>query len=285
MSVLPSTFGSTTFSPKITSYELLSQRIKRQLGYPSIDIELSDENIYENIDAAVEYFSKFAGTTEEYLVFRSDLYIQGYGLPVDRMFNTTPELYSTNSQSLSGSFDYDLNAYRKVVQVFSYEQGNNSGVNTLFTIEHTVAQQAYFGHLLGNFGYDMVTWHMLKEWLDMREKLLGQMVYFRFDPNTQVLRLIPEPYNNNPYFGLVGCHLLRPIKDIVSQQWVFRYAAALNKITLGHIRGKFVGTGLFGGQTVNAQDVMNQGLSEKEKLEMEIEQDYTYRNPARFFVG
>lgn len=284
--VLPNQFhGSTTFNSKIKSYNHLAQRIRRTLGEPLVEVEISSEQMYENIDIAIEYFTKFAGETEEYLIFRSDLYKRNFGLEVGKLFNVSPEMYNTTTTSeLSGGWDYDLDEYRKVVDVFSFAEGNNSGVNTLFTIEHTIAQQAYFGHLLGNVGYDLVTWHSLKSWLDTREKLLGMTPYLRFDPDTQILKIIPEP-NNNVYFGLIGCKIQKPIKHLVSQLWVYRYSLALAKITIGHVRGKYSGTNLFGGQQVNANDVQRQGEKEKDELEKEIMSDLVDRSPTRFFIG
>lgn len=291
--VLPNSFhGSTTFNSKIKSYDHLAQRVRRALGEPLIEIEISSEQMYENIDIACEYFTKFGGTTEEYLIFRSDLYEAGKGLRMDRLFSITPEMYNANrtsettGQSLSAAYDFDMDDYRKVVDVFSFNEGNNSGVNTLFTIEHTIAQQAYFGHLLGNVGYDLITWNALKEWLDLREKLLALKPHFRFSPETQYLKIIPEPSKSQTYYGLIGCHVQKPIRDIVSQLWIYRYVLALSKITIGHVRGKYSGTNLFGNQTVNYQDVMSQGIQEKDKLEEEITKDLIDREPiTAFFVG
>lgn len=283
--VIPTNFGSTTFSPKITSYDLLAQRIRRQLGEPMIDVEAANIQIYECIDAACEFFTKFAGLDEEYLIFDSNLYQRGVGLQIDRLFNSTPDLNNTQVGGLSSSWDYDLNDYRKVVEVFSFEQGNNSGVNTLFTIEHTIAQQAYFGHLLGNVGYDLVTWHMLKQWLDVREKMLAMIPYLRFYPDRQLLKIIPEPSQNNRYYGLVGCKILKPIKSIVSQLWVYKYSLALVKENIGFIRGKYSGTILFGGQQVNYSDIYQSGVKEKEALEAQLISNSYDVAPPSFYVG
>jgi len=286
MSVLPTNFGSTTFSPRITSYELLAQRVRRSLGEPMIDVEAANEQIYECIDMACEFFTKFAGLTEEFLIFRSDLYQRGYGLEIGKLINITPNLMQTGTTQLSSGWDYDMNEYRKVVEVHSFEQGNNSGVNTLFTIENTIAQQAYFGHLLGNMGYDLVTWHMLKSWLDTREKLLGMTPYIRFYPEEQVLRVIPEPsQSGNPYFGVVGCKILKPIKEIVPQLWVWKYTMALVKENIGYIRGKYTGTILFGGQQVNYSDIFQQGIKEKEALEAQMITSGYDAEPPRFFCA
>jgi hypothetical protein len=291
MSIVPTYHGSTTFNSKVSTYDALAQRVKRTLGAPLIEIEISSEQIYEFIDIAIEYFTKFAGEEEEYLIFRSDLYIKNVGLPIGRLINVTPDMYnsvnadSTSLSALSGGYDVDLGDYRKVIDVFSFEQGNNSGVNTLFTIENTIAQQAYFGHLLGNVGFDLITFHVMKDWLKTREKILGQMPYMRFNPDTQILKIIPEPPQNNIYFGLVGCKMQKPIRFLVTQLWVYRYTLALTKIAVGHIRNKFQGTSLFGGQTVNGADVLRQGEKEKDELEKEITTDLIDRSPTNFFLG
>jgi hypothetical protein len=291
--VLPNKFhGSTTFNSQIKSYDLLAQRVRRTLGEPLIQIEISSEQMYEMIDIAIEFFTKFAGVDEEFLIFRSDLYIKGQGLPMGRLLNITPDMQyaantDTTNRSLSASYDFDLDDYRKVVDVYSFAEGNNTGVNTLFTIENTIAQQAYFGQLLGNVGYDLVTWQALKTWLDTREKVLALTPYLRFNPDTQMLKIIPEPeyQTSDAYFGLIGCKVQKPIKHLVSQLWVYRYTLALAKIAIAHVRGKYSGTNLFGGQTVNYSDLMSQGLEEKKTLEDELMTKMVDTDPVRFFIG
>jgi hypothetical protein len=72
----------------------------------------------------------------------------------------------------------------------------------------------------------------------------------------------------------------------VSPLWVYKYVLALSKITIGHVRGKYSGTNLFGNQTVNYTDVMSQGIAEKQQLEEEITKDLIDREPiTAFFVG
>jgi hypothetical protein len=60
---------------------------------------------------------------------------------------------------------------------------------------------------------------------------------------------------------------------------------ALTKITIGHVRGKYSGTNLFGGQTVNAADLLRQGEKEKDELEKELMTDMVDRSPTKFFIG
>ena len=304
-----SAFQSTNLNNKIETFNDLGDRIKRSLGYPIISLEIHQDQLFGNIQIAIEYFSKFAGFTEEYLIFDSRIYETNKGVRLDHLFtlaragmtdqqkvdnapkwpgpdfvvdipqtvyistsaingasfttSTTlsslfvngitefeivdktlyssitafsPGLSSKFKESIkkgislqsqdatpvefSNVFDYDLMDYRKVVDVIHFEEGSNQGINTLFTLEQTLAQQTYFSYALGNYGFD----------------------------------------------GVIGCYIERPIRDIIKEQWVYEYASALTKITIGRIRGKFGQVALLGGGSLNA-DLLNEGREEKAALE------------------
>lgn len=289
--IVPPGHGSLTYTSRVSSYDAIANRIKIGMGWPQIRVELTDEQIYECIDAACEYYTQFAGTTEEYLIFRSDLYEPGVGLNLMLLFNISPEMkHSINNPSLSAlsaGFDPDLNNFRKVVGVFSFAESTATGNNSLLTLEYTIAQQTYFGSMLGKTGFDLVTWHILKDWIETREKMFGHIPYFRFDPDTQYLKLIPEPTTSSwgYYYGVLGCHVTKPLKDIVSNLWVRRYAEAKCRTVLGYIRQKIGGTVLFGGNTVNGSDLLAKGNEDMAKLEEELQQKYVYNKPPRFFIG
>lgn len=304
VSAIPVWRGSTTLSPSVTSYELLADRVKRQMGWPSINVETCDENIFDAINQACEWYTKYAGYDQEYLIFSSTLYEHGLGIRLDRCFSLAPDWYqtytapassilftdSTATSGISAMFDYDINNYRKVVDVFTIEQGETSGINTLFTLEQSMAQQVYSTFLIGNVGFDLVTWHILKDWLDNRSKMLAQIPHFRFNPDTQYLKIIPEPGPASPwfspgYYGLIGCYVERPLRTLLRERWIQRYTLALIKIQVAHVRGKYGGTTLFGGGTVNSTDLMTQGTAEKDALEEEITKSFGEVKPIDFFVG
>lgn len=282
-----STYENTQLQTNVSTFDRLGQRIGFQLGAPVLKLEATQDMVYENISIACELFTKYAGFTEEYLVFDSNLYDSYAGIRLDLLFTLTPTMCA-----LSANFDYDTENYRKVVDVFSFEQGTTTGTNTLFTIEQTLAQQTYFNYALGNYGFDLVSWHIMKEYLSTREKLLSQYYYFYFDPRTQYLKLMPDPgiqSVSSRFWGLIGCYVERPIKQLLMEPWVQQYSLALTKIGIAQIRGKFNGQSLFGGGTLNYQDLLNQGLQEKEKLEAKLMDKSTAgfgdSEPAMFFVG
>ena len=181
-------------------------------------------------------------------------------------------------------FDYDVMEYRKVIDVIDFIEGSSSGVNTLFSMEQTMAQQTYYSYAMGNFGFDLLSWHTVKDWQDTREKLLAIKRDIHFDNRTQYLRLMPQPKLNR-FFGVLECYVERPLKDIVKEKWVLDYSVALSKIMWGRILTKITGTTLLGGGTLNGDSVLQEGVSEKLALEtFLIEGGFGYE-PISMFVG
>jgi hypothetical protein len=171
---------------------------------------------------------------------------------------------------LMNSYDYLMDSYRKVIAVKDFEEGSSSGVNTLFTIEQTLAQQTYFSYSMGNYGFDLVSWHILKNWLEDREKLLALRRDIQFDERTQYMRITPQPKTGTSpsrFYGAISCYVERPLSDIIKEPWVYQYATALTKIAIGNVRGKYTNTALFGGGIINYNDLLTQGLTEKKELE------------------
>ena len=193
--------------------------------------------------------------------------------------------------NMLNSYDYLCKDYRKVIAVLDFEEGSTTGVNTLFTIEQTLAQQTYFSYAMGNYGFDLISWYVLKNWLDTREKVLALQKEVLFDERTQYLRIMPQPGqgSSSHYWGVVSCYVERPLTDIIKEPWVYQYATALTKIGVGNIRGKVTNVGLFGGGTINYNDLLSQGLAEKKELETMLYSGATPgmgdADPVMFFVG
>lgn len=276
---------STNLNSKIKTYQNLINRIKYQIGAPFINLEVcEDVQIVDFIDKAMEYYTKYAGYTEEYLVFSSMLY-QEPGIRLDKLFSITPSMREAYATGAVPNWDYDLGDYRKVIGIFEFQPGESTGINTLFTIEQAMAQQTYFSYMLGNAGFDLVTWECLKQWLDLRTKVLAQTPYIDFNPRTQIMRIIPAPNTNSAYYGAVGCWVEKPVADLIMERWVEEYTLAITKIAIGNVRGKYQGMQLFGGGTINYNDLLSQGLKEKEELQKELMDGFGEVTPPRFYIG
>ena len=390
-------FLSTNLTTKINTFNKLADRILWQLGAPTINVEISRDAIYNAINIAVEFYTKYSGYTTEYIVFHSSLYERGKGIRLDNLFSVrdrlleidtndnnklteeTPklnraltnsfnnyynlpetvytcikevpvDLYTNNSlsaiesydngisvgriinsqlyglmtdpisggnpdlssyfissymeniplkgeeqsdivlSSLNNAFDYDIMDYRKINAVIDFGMGESTGINTLFTIEQTLAQQTYFSYAMGNYGFDLISWYVLKNWLDTRSKVLSIEPTYKFNNRTQILTLYPEP-TNSEYWAVLGCAVEMPLKDLLKVMWIQQYALALVKITTANIRGKWGSTPLFGNSVFNATDIMTQGIHEKETLEKELIEGTTPgfgeegSEPVGFLIG
>jgi|TARA_R100001129_G_scaffold148041_1_gene109553 hypothetical protein len=389
-----SAFLSTNLNSKIETYDRLGDRIKRSLGYPLVSLEIHTDQLRENIQIAVEYFTKYAGFTKEYLIFDSAMYESNKGIRLDLLYTlantdldsnaqrmagenplgpgpefygSTPEsifvctsailssvfvsssalsstfaapsaargvaqfdlfdksLYSQvtaydelerpelslNTFGLSSSFtenqrstltfegsaseaviyqnvyDYDIMDYRKVVDVTDFEEGSTTGINTLFTLEQTLAQQTYFSYALGNYGFDLVSWYTLKEWIDTREKVLAIKRDIKFDPRTQYMQMYPQP-GGDRFYGVLACYLEKPIRSIIMEQWIYEYSLALSMITIGRVRGKFGNVSLLGGGALN-YDMLQEGIQRKAELEGKLLEGASPglgdTDPTLFIVG
>jgi hypothetical protein len=366
---------STNLNSKIECYQQLGERIMRMLGYPMINVELHPDQLYDAISMSVEFFTKYAGYTQEFLIFDSNLYEPNKGLRLDNLFTVAntgfnltqklaepqranpdftadipdalyvsltaiPQSYFASSSSLSGAvasdgitelqiidqaifseltafrpslsasfkkspqktlsvqcqpvqnattfnnmFDYDVMDYRKVIAVTDFEEGSTNGINTLFTLEQTMAQQTYFSYAMGNYGFDLLSWHTMKDWIETREKMLAIRRDIHFDERTQYFRLMPQPKNAR-FYGVISCYVERPLRDLIKEKWVLEYAIALSKIMWGRILTKINGVSMLGGGTLNGDGVLSEGISEKEKLEtFLIEGGYGDFAPIAFSMG
>jgi len=194
---------------------------------------------------------------------------------------------ATDAVFFQNVFDYDIMEYRKVVDIVDFEEGSTTGINTLFTLEQTLAQQTYFSYAMGNYGFDLVSWYTLKEWIDTREKMLATRRDLKFDPRTQYMQMYPQP-GASQFYGVISCYLERPIRDVIKEQWVYEYALALCMITIGRVRGKFGNVALLGGGSLN-YDMITEGNERKKELEEKLlngaSAGFGDSDPIQFFVG
>ena len=103
-----SSYYSTNLNPIVSTYEKLAVRIANTLGYPQINVEAHQNQVFDNISISIEMFSKFAGYTEELLTFNSKLYKPGEGLRMDVLFTATGQMKSSTPASEETTLDDDL---------------------------------------------------------------------------------------------------------------------------------------------------------------------------------
>lgn len=275
-----SSFFSTHLNSRINSIEKLACRNMRMLGGDLINIELAQDSCYETISKAVELYTQYTEPSTHFLLFDSEIYQTGVGIRLDNLMSLTPELssqYDPLDPNTVVGRDYDFQDWRKVIDVRNVEQGENQGTNILFTMQYAMMQQ--MGALMHSAGlkkgFDLITWYNMNEFLELRNKLLALKVFTRFDPHTQMLTLFPDPKNGSnadygKYYALIEVFVEPRFRDCLKNHWVQSYSLALMKIIVANVRGKFSGTQLFGQGTISWDQLMQQGITEKEKLEEQL---------------
>lgn len=252
----------------------LRERIKRDLGYPYIKVELSDDHLNDSIDDALEIWEEWA------------------------IGNATQECYFTIPLT-AGASTYILPNY--VTDVIGFQSDTwSTGINTLFTIENFLYNQGYIDPQNFMGGGGLIGYQLAMDFLETLDRYLPEAYSYKYSRKSRTLQLTPAPtlkevltINGND-FNFGGYLLIRSMayegsfeagweytdfeERSFSEGWVRRYALAKSKITLGEIRRKFSNNTPIGNVSIglNGDSLVSEGKEEIEKLMEEIDTNYAY---------
>ena len=128
---------------------------------------------------------------------------------------------------------------------------------------------------------------------------------YTFDAQTQYLKVTPEPGGPGIYTGssigddcgacagyarpgqcyLIGVYLSPTVKEMLATYWVQEYVLAKAKVTLGTIRRFSKGVPLYGGATLDGDELITEGNKRIEELMKELRQDNYYSSGPLFYCG
>lgn len=238
-------------------------------------------------------------------------------IPVDVTFAncTTITEIGTVSSTVSSNFDAFINRKRKILGVFNADTSSQGGYfggggDLLFNFDYALMANTFGYDLLGNRnvlgkqGYDLLTYHMARSFVEHSKKIL-RYVSYQFNPKTQYLKIMPEPAaatnltNSSCSSGcntaimnpmstqcyIVGVYLEPKVEHILSSYFIKEYVLALAMITLGRIRSTYGGVTLYGGATLTGDQLLQEGKEKAEKLLQELRDEMRYSAPPSFFIG
>lgn len=240
-------------------------------------------------------------------------------VPVDVTFSNCSTIteIGTVSSTLSSNVDTFINRKRKVLGVFNADTSSQGGYfggggDLLFNFDYALLANTFGYDLMGNRnmlgkqGYDLLTYHMARSFVEHSKKIL-RYVSYQFNPKTQYLKLMPEPaaasYNDqtscsatccnngimNPMSTqcyIVGVYLEPPVEQIISSYFIKEYVLAQAMVTLGRIRSTFGNVTLYGGATLTGDQLVAKGEERIKELMMEHRDQYRYGSaPPSFFIG
>lgn len=228
-----------------------------QLGYPLVQVEITESQLRMCINDAVEEFTKYVIQEESYLALDLEEYSSGFTLPTN----------------VTGIFALEEDG------IYGSTQG---GINTLFSVQNTMWNAGMFPIPRAGSSGAWIDWHMAKSYLELVKTMTADQLYYEYNPRIQQLTLIPDPEASNLKGHIVvGCYTIRPDDQQYGESWVKRFTLACAKIVIGNVRSKFEGTPLLGGGAINSA-IKDEGLGEKEALLEDLQSTYRFTG---WFIG
>lgn len=232
---------------RLTTRTQLTEYTLRQLGAPSIQVELTPEQISDNIDKAVEKFAYYAmdGQEEKIIIVELTHGVFDYKLPID------------------------------VTAVLSLRTSSN--FSSLYRLPggYVFANQPMGLQLLDSMtSVDITNMSMYLSKMSALESLFDIPLNYIYNEMTGTLRFFEQPRENKAMLKVALDYTPDEAQDkIFGHEWIKEYVEALCKITWGQVVGKYTST-LVNGSEINFDRILSEGYEEKEKLEEKLLTDY-----------
>ena len=267
-----------------TSKSTFASYCKRALGFGVIDINVSDDQVDDRIDEALQYFAQYHydGVERTYLKYKVTQ------ADVDRMKSPDGDTASsitknsvTTAWTEANNFIVVPEAVLAVTRIFPL---SNRGNQNLFDIRYQLRlNDLYDFSSTSIIHYDMVLRH-----LDFLDHILVGEKPVRFNQYNNKL-FVDMDWKNDISVGeylVIECfRKLDPtvMTDVYNDIYLKRYTTALIKRQWGANLSKFNGVAMLGGVTLNGQQIFSEALEDIRKLEEEIRG--TYETPVTYMIG
>ena len=256
----------------------------RALGFGVIDINVSDDQVDDRLDEALQYFAQYRydGIEKMYLKYQIT--------EADRTraaTNTTTTATDSVDNTVTASFG-EGNGFipmpQSVVSVLNIFPFSDKTTNNMFDIRY----QLRLNDLYDFSSTSIIHYDMTMKHLDMLEHMLVGEKPVRFNQHQNRL-YIDMDWANDVSTGeylIIECYRkIDPdsFTDIFDDIYLKRYATALIKRQWGANLSKFSGVAMLGGVTMNGETIYSQAIEEQQRLEDEIQ--LAFELPVSYMVG
>ena len=226
--------------------------IKQRLGYPVINIEVSEEQIQNAIDDTIQlyYENHYDGMNIGYVPLNVTKDTKEYKmddsvLEVIQILGRDDFVYSGDPMITKESLRWD----------YSYDSGNV---------------------------VDLISLEVWRQNLQNIRHYYTREVLFDFNTTTHTLYL--PKYPEQDFFYIVKVYASdADIEDIYNDRWIKNYAVALTKKQWATNLQKYNGAQMVGGAEFNHQGIMQQAEDEIKTLLIDLEEKYS--EPLDFEIG
>lgn len=238
----------------INTKPLLIDYIKRQLGYPLIEIEVTDEQMSQIIDDVVQIFTEIAYGTLE-----STLCVEINGKGIYQLPRNITNIIKLSRGSVSNVMNFSANFGANYVPDLWSEQFFSCGLTSdimpnVLSMSNT---QSIF------------------------EKYFGDDIYFNFNPYKKVLQVFDQ-YKGKALLHFNYEYIADEVDEIYNQMWIKRMCVSKTKFLWGTVVGKYSAS-LVGGATINYNDMKSEAQSEIDALNEELKD--RWEDPAPLLIG
>ena len=256
----------------------------RALGFGVIDINVSDDQVDDRIDEALQYFAQYHydGVEKMYLKY------QITQDDIDRAAsNDTTTATDTVDSNITATFKEGKNfipmpsSVVSVIQIFPFD---DQTTNNMFDIRY----QLRLNDLYDFSSTSIIHYQMTMQQLDFLSHILVGEKPIRFNQHQNRLYLDMDFANDIDVgeFLIIECYRkIDPATytDIFDDIYLKRYATALIKRQWGANLSKFQGVQLLGGVEMNCEAIYSQAQEELQKLEEDIQ--LAFETPIDYMVG
>ena len=256
----------------------------RALGFGVIDINVSDDQVDDRLDEALQYFAQYHydGIEKMYLKY------QVTADDITRAAtNTTTTATDSVDNTVTASFG-EGNGFipmpQSVVSVLNIFPFSDKTTNNMFDIRY----QLRLNDLYDFSSTSIIHYDMTMKHLDMLEHMLVGEKPVRFNQHQNRL-YIDMDWANDVSTGeylIIECYRkIDPdsFTDIFDDIYLKRYATALIKRQWGANLSKFSGVAMLGGVTMNGETIFSQAQEELQRLEEQIQ--LSFETPIDYMVG
>ena len=266
-----------------TSKSTFASYCKRALGFGVIDINVSDDQVDDRIDEALQYLAQYHYDGIEKMYLKHKITQD----TIDRCrTNATTSATDKVDSSVSASFEEGKNFIPvpdSIVSVTNIFPFSNAQTNSMFDIRY----QLRLNDLYDFSSTSIIHYQMTMQQLDLLEHVLVGEVPIRFNQHQNRLYLDMD-WEQMPADEFIIIECYRKIDpatytDIFDDIYLKRYATALIKKQWGANLSKFNGVATLGGVTMNGEQIYSQAIEEIQRLEEQIQ--LSFETPIDYMIG
>ena len=230
----------------------LKEYALRKLGKPVVEINVDDDQLEDRIDEALKYFQDyhFDGVEKTWLKHE-----------VTETDKTNNYITISNSNTIG------------IINIFDI--GDATSTNNLFNVRYQIA----LNDLYDLSRYDLVPYFMNFMNIRFIEEMLVGKQPLRYNRHQNRLHIDMDwgKVTAGDYIIAEAYNILDPetYTDVYGDRWLHKYVTALFQVQWGRNLTKFVGMQLPGGVQFNGEQILQQGLEEKQRLEEEMISSYS----------